>query len=55
MTAYELSLVERAARHALDIGAPGLSDAIKIGIVNSIARRLAHQLNIVRQPDEAPL
>jgi hypothetical protein len=46
MTVFELTVVERALRHAINSGAPGLSDAIKTAIVASTSRRLAYELNI---------
>jgi hypothetical protein len=46
MTVYELTVVEHALRHAINNGAPGLSDAIKTAIIASVSRRLTHELNI---------
>lgn len=53
MGQYELTVVERAVRHALDVGAPGLGDGVKAAIVSSVGRRLVGQLNIqVKRPGD---
>lgn len=46
MTEYELTMARSAFHHALNVGAPGVSEGMRNVIVNNAVLRMRHQLNI---------